>query len=89
MCPFGIPTLPPLRRRRHPARITGKPVADVEVVELLGPKHAGKGLALHQPPLRIGDTTLQGGIERIGFVDPLCHDHIEITERRCLLARPP
>ena len=37
------------------------------------------------PPLRIGDTTLQRGIELIGLGHPVCHNAVEITERRCLL----
>ena len=39
--------------------------------------------------VRIGDAALQGGIERIGLGDPLCHDQVEITERRRRLACRP
>src|SRR3954469_21958891 len=49
-------------------RVSVKPVADIEVVELLGPDQTGIGLALDEAFLLV-ETGGQRSVERVGFGD--------------------
>ena len=65
--------MPPANVADPPARVGGRqprvvafqPVVDVEEIDLLGPEHAGEGLALDQLLVRRGRRRLNGGIELI------------------------
>ena len=53
-----VAAVPAFGRRRRLRRVAREPPRDVEVVELLGPDHAGERLALHQPRVGVGDALL-------------------------------
>ncbi len=85
--PIAVAAVLAPRGRRRLQRIAVQPPADVEVVKLLVPKHAGKGLALDAAHVLVGDVLLQDGIKGVGLGDPLGEDFIEAQEGiRVLLA---
>ena len=67
-------------RRRRLQRVAVQPLRDVEVIELLGPDHAGERLALHEARVRIGDVLLQRGVELVGLGPAPREDRVEIVE---------
>ena len=71
-------------RRRLPW-VTIQPLRHVEIVELLAPQHAGKGLPLHQAHVGVRDPGLQHGVEGISFLPALRHQCIEVRETWRLL----
>src|SRR5215471_10401536 len=89
MTPISVAALLAALRRRRLERITLQPLADVEIIKLLVPKHAGKSLALDATHIRIGDVFLQGGIEGIRFRDALNEDFIETEKGISVLGAGP
>jgi len=79
--PIGIAPMPAFWRWRRLGRIAGQPVADVVVIELLGPDHPGQGLALDQPRIFVGKVVLQVGIEGVGLVTRPSEDGVRVLER--------
>src|SRR5262249_9092860 len=62
---------------RRLQRIAIQPCPDVEIVKLLVPKHAGKGLPLDPAHILIADAILQRGIKGVGLADAPGEDLVE------------
>ena len=81
MPPVGITALVPRGRRRRLGRVAVEPFGDIVMVILLGPDHAGIGLPLNEPSIRIGRALLEGERrELVGLGDPAGEGCIEIGE---------
>src|SRR6266480_1134569 len=89
MTPIAVAAVLAALRRRRLSRITLQPLADVEIIKLLVPKHAGKSLALDATHIRVGDVFLQGGIEGIRFRDALNEDFVEPEKGISVLSAGP
>ena len=68
------------------AGVAGEPAAHVHVVVLLGPQHAGEGLALHEARVGLRDVGLHGGVEAVGLVDAAAEHGVVagLVQCRCL-----
>ena len=81
MGPLAVAAGLPLGRRRRLARVAAQPFAHVEVVELLGPEHAGQRLPVH-PFLLLAQTgRLDSGVELAGIGYSPGQDVLEVAER--------
>jgi len=67
--------------RRRLQRIAVQPFANVEVVKLFVPEHAGKGLALDAAQVFVGDVFLQRGIKAVDLGGALNEDFVESKKR--------
>ncbi len=83
MAPAAVASELPRQRRRRLARVAVEPFGDVVAIVLLAPEHAREGLALHEAQILVGDSGLEHGIERIGFLAPHRDERIETRKSRC------
>src|SRR5215472_513372 len=67
MVPLAVATPAMAGRRWWLGAVATQPLGHVVVEELLGPEHAGQGLALHQPLVIAESGRLNGGIESISL----------------------
>ncbi len=75
--PGLVATMQPLGGRRRHRRVAVEPSIDVEMEELLRPKHAGERLPQHSPLVRSRRCGCQPRVERIRFGAPSRHDLVE------------
>src|SRR6266481_2873670 len=69
MVPFAVATPATGGRWCWLGAVTSQPLGYIIMEELLGPEHAGEGLALHQPLVVAECGRLDGSIECIGLSD--------------------
>ncbi len=87
MRPFAVAAVLAFGGRRRLGGIAVEPFADVVVVKLLAPDHAGECLALDVAGVGVGDVVLQLGVKFVGLANARGEDGIEIGKRfRRLLA---
>src|SRR6186997_2477316 len=67
-------------RRRRLQRIAVEPLSHIEIVELLVPQHAGKGLALDTPHVLVADIFLSRSVEEFRFGNAPAEDVVEVDE---------
>ena len=90
MLPIRVAAVLAFRRRRRLGGIAAQPFRHVVMVKLLAPNHAGKGLALDEPRVGVGNVLLQLGVKFVRFADALGKNGIEIgksPQARCLPRR--
>ena len=86
--PFGVAAVLARFRDRRAGGVAVEPLGHVQVEELLAPDHAGVGLPLHQPRVRVRDLMLQVPVEGIRFLAAQVHDLVERVPRQAAGAQP-